>query len=61
MVNMYLYQEYLSNSVKMPFEFERLQFSVKLSFAFTINKSQGQTSKCTEMLSLIIQQTVIFC
>ena len=29
----------------LPFEFERLQFSVRLCFAMTINKSQGQSFK----------------
>ena len=29
--------------VDMPFEFKRLQFPVRLSFAITINKSQGQS------------------
>ncbi|XP_021756070.1 ATP-dependent DNA helicase PIF1-like [Chenopodium quinoa] len=32
-----------SKSVNYPFMFERKQFPVKLSFAMTINKSQGQT------------------
>ncbi|XP_021722674.1 uncharacterized protein LOC110690153 [Chenopodium quinoa] len=32
-----------SNSVNYPFQFERKQFPIKLSFAMTINKSQGQT------------------
>jgi ATP-dependent DNA helicase PIF1 len=29
----------------MPFEFKRLQFPIRLSFAMSINKSQGQTLK----------------
>lgn len=29
----------------LPFEFKRLQFPGRLSFAFTINKGQGQTLK----------------
>ncbi|XP_021761819.1 uncharacterized protein LOC110726658 [Chenopodium quinoa] len=32
-----------SSSVNYPFMFERKQFPIKLSFAMTINKSQGQT------------------
>ena len=27
----------------LPFQFKRLQFSIKVSFAITINKAQGQT------------------
>jgi len=36
--------------IDVPFGFERLQFSVKLSFTFTINKSQGQSLKCTGLI-----------
>lgn len=32
-------------STDVPIEFKRLQFPVRLSFAFTINKGQGQTLK----------------
>lgn len=32
-------------SIDLPFEFKRLQFPVRLAFAMTINKSQGQTMK----------------
>ena len=33
------------NSTNTPIEFSRFQFPVKVSFAMTINKSQGQTLK----------------
>ena len=32
-----------SYDMSLPFKFKRKQFSVRLSFAMTINKSQGQT------------------
>ena len=32
-----------SDDISLPFKFKRKQFPVKLSFAMTINKSQGQT------------------
>jgi ATP-dependent DNA helicase PIF1 len=33
----------LSEDVSLPFKFKRKQFPVRLSFAMTINKAQGQT------------------
>jgi len=32
-----------SDDISLPFKFKRKQFPVRLSFAMTINKSQGQT------------------
>jgi ATP-dependent DNA helicase PIF1 len=32
----------------MSFEFKRLQFPVRLAFAMTINKTQGQRYKCVD-------------
>ncbi|XP_074271653.1 ATP-dependent DNA helicase PIF1-like [Silene latifolia] len=36
-----------SKSSKFPFNFQRKQFPIKLSFAMTINKAQGQTLQRT--------------
>jgi len=33
----------ISNDDKMPFQLKRSQFTIRLAFAMTINKSQGQT------------------
>ncbi|KAF7281319.1 hypothetical protein GWI33_004810 [Rhynchophorus ferrugineus] len=33
----------------LPFDFKRLQFSVRLAFAMTINKSQGQSLEVCEI------------
>lgn len=33
------------SDVRIPFKFQRRQFSLALSFAMTINKSQGQSLK----------------
>jgi ATP-dependent DNA helicase PIF1 len=32
----------------MPFEFERLQFPVRLAFAMTFKKAQGHCYKCVD-------------
>ena len=32
-----------SENISLPFKFKRKQFPIKLSFAMTINKAQGQT------------------
>jgi len=37
------------SDVKIPFKFQRRQFSISLSFAMTINKSQGQSLKSVEI------------
>jgi len=34
---------FISNDGELPFKLRRLQFPIKLSFAMTVNKSQGQT------------------
>ena len=34
-------------TTNLPFAFKRLQFPLRLSFAMTINKSQGQSLKTT--------------
>ena len=33
----------------LPFDFKRLQFPIRLAFAMTINKSQGQSLKVCEI------------
>ncbi|CAG8716218.1 1973_t:CDS:1 [Gigaspora margarita] len=35
-----------SENIKLPFILKRRQFSIRLAFALTINKSQGQTISC---------------
>ena len=37
----------IPSDAAIPFQFSRLQFLVKLAFAMTINKSQGQTVRVT--------------
>jgi ATP-dependent DNA helicase PIF1 len=32
----------------MPFEFKRLQFPVRLTFAMTINRAEGHRYKCVD-------------
>ena len=44
-----------TSSADLPFEFVRVQFPLRLAFAITINKSQGQT---LNHVGVIIQQPV---
>ena len=39
----------IPSSTELPFEFKRLQIPVKLCFAMTVNKSQGQTFTSVEV------------
>ena len=36
---------FIPSDVQLPFEFKRLQFTIRPAFAMTINKAQGQTMK----------------
>jgi hypothetical protein len=39
-----------SSTAELPFEFQRTQFPLRLAFAITINKSQGQTLGCVGLV-----------
>jgi hypothetical protein len=38
----------LHGPIDMSFEFKRLQYPVRLTFATTINKAQGHRNKCMD-------------
>ena len=66
LVNRFLYPGYLSPSdVRIPFKFQRRQFPLSVSFAMTINKSQGQSLKhicwCISTNTCNFSQTVVCC
>ena len=45
----------IDKSIGLPFQWKRTQFPVKLAFAMTINKSQGQS---LDVCSIILKESV---
>jgi hypothetical protein len=67
--NMYIYQKYhlfLCSDTGLPSDFRRLQFTIKIRFAMTINKAQGQRLElrptlCCHFSSCFQEWTNLFC